>query len=188
MSEEISQYESYRIEEFRKKQKQKPKKRKVSKLKIPRGNLEYLLRPFRFNLIFQVDHMRFKISNQMTTGLNQRERTELKTLILSTPSDKLDTPFKRKRFYKQILKGISNATFIREDWQFGDMDCNGERDLKILDFKFPSLIKISFKEYIEWLNEDRKRHGKTPIILVSKGDPWTRELSCYARSFRKKDP
>jgi hypothetical protein len=175
-SEELSEYEAFRIEEERKKKiakknkaimKSNQRKMRIAiEEKIPPSRLEFLLKVFKQYLSKRIDSSRMKTGGQSTRGLKQEEKDELKRLVQNMPSKNLNNSYKRTAFARKIIKYMVLATMIREHWEFGDP--SGYHEMKTLDDRFPSLIGISWKTYIEWVNTIRESEGRLPIKEIKK--------------------
>jgi hypothetical protein len=173
---ELSEYEVFEIEEHRKEKEASKKtlhKRTLERKrlcaieeKMPACKLEQLLNDFKRALIHRIDTSIFKISHQRTTGLKEIEKDALKKIVMNISSKDLNNYYKRRTFARRIIRTMCLAIMIREQWEFGDI--NGPRELNILDAKFPSLIGISWNQYIEWVNQGRHKEGKLPIPIKEK--------------------
>lgn len=171
--EEVSEYEVFRIEEERKKilarekrkriNAQQRKKRLAIEEKIPRAKLDILLKDFKQYLTKRIDTFRVKADGRSTRGLKQEEKEELKRLVHNISAENLNNSYKRTAFARKIIKSMVSAIMIREHWEFGFME--GYNNIKILDDKFPTLINITWNEYIRWVNEGRIKEGKVPIPI-----------------------
>jgi Rad3-related DNA helicase len=172
-TEEISEFEAAKIERHRKKMvalkelmRQRSLKRKricAVEEKIPLVKLDQLLKDFKYALTERIDNTKMKVNNQRTTGLKEEEKDQLKRIVSKRSSKNLNNPYKRTVFAKNIIRSIALASAIRENWEYGDSD--GPRDLKVLDSKFPSLIGLSWKNYIKWLNAIETRKNRLPIQI-----------------------
>jgi hypothetical protein len=170
---EISEWEASKIEESRQKieerkrqshQKTLERKRICSvEEKIPIPKLESLVKDFKKALVHRIDNDIVKVNSQRATGLKKEEKDQLKKIVFNVSSKDLNNPYKRQNFARNIIRSMVSAIMMRENWEFGDT--YGPRDLKILDAKFPSLIGVSRKEYLEWVNGILKGEGREPIQI-----------------------